>query len=46
MADFNRVEGVLGQETVKMIVQREKSLEEAQKMQNRGKKRKIERVER
>lgn len=46
LADFNRVEGVLGQETVKMIVQREKSLEEAQKMQNRGKKRKIERVER
>lgn len=46
LADFNRVEGVLGQKTVKMIVQREKSLEEARKMQNRGKKRKIDRVER
>lgn len=36
----------LGRETVEMIVQREKSLEEAQKMQNRGKKRKIDRWER
>lgn len=46
LADFNRVEWALGQEAVEMIVQREKSLEEAQKMQNRGKKRKIDRVER
>ena len=46
LADFNRVERALGQETVKMIVQREESLEEAQKMQNRWKKRKIDRVER
>ena len=46
LADFNRVERALGQDTVKTIVQREKSLEEAQRMQNRGKKRKIDRVER
>lgn len=45
LADFNRVEWALGQETVEVIIQREKSLEEAQKMQNRGKKRKIDRVE-
>ena len=46
LGDFNRVEWTLGREAVEMIVQREKSLEEAQKMQNRGKKRKIDRGER
>ncbi len=46
LADFNRVERALGQETVEMIIQREKSLEEARKMQNRAKKRKIDRGER
>ena len=42
MGDFKRVERALGSDTVKTIVQREKSLEEAQRMQNKGRKRKIE----
>lgn len=46
MGDFKRVERALGSDTVKTIVQREKSLEEAQRMQNKGRKRKIDRGER
>ena len=45
MGDFKRVERALGSDTVKTIVQREKSLEEAQRMQNKGRKRKIDRRE-
>ena len=41
LGDFKRVERALGRDTVEMIVQREKSLEEAQRIQNRGRKRKI-----
>ena len=36
----------MGRDTVEMIVQREKSLEEVQRMQNKGRKRKIDRGER
>ena len=43
LGDFKRVEGALGRDTVEMIVQREKSLEESQRIQNRGLKRKIDR---
>ena len=43
MGDFNRVERALGRDTVETIVQKEKSLEEVQRMQNRGKKRKMDR---
>ena len=43
LGDFNRVERSLGRDTVEMIVQREKSLEEAQRIQNRERKRKIDR---
>lgn len=43
LGDFNRVERALGRDTVEMIVQREKSLEEAQRKQNRERKRKIDR---
>lgn len=43
LGDFKRVERALGRATVEMIVQREKSLEEAQRIQNRGLKRKIDR---
>lgn len=43
LGDFNRVERALGRNTVEMIVQREKSLEEAQRIQNRERKRKIDR---
>ena len=43
LGDFNRVERALGRDTVEMIVQREKSLEEAQRIQNRERKRKIDR---
>ena len=43
LGDFKRVERALGRDTVEMIVQREKSLEEAQRIQNRGLKRKIDR---
>ena len=46
LGDFNRVERALGRDTVEMIVQREKSLEEVQRMQNKGRKRKIDRGER
>ena len=41
LGDLNRVEWALGRDTVEMIVQREKSLEEAQRKQNRERKRKI-----
>lgn len=43
LGDFNRVERALGRDTVEMIVQREKSLEEVQRIQNRERKRKIDR---
>ena len=43
LGDFNRVERALGRDMVEMIVQREKSLEEAQRIQNRERKRKIDR---
>ena len=43
LGDFKRVERALGRSTVEMIVQREKSLEETQRIQNRGLKRKIDR---
>ena len=43
LGDLNRVEWVLGRDTVETIVQREKSLEEAQRKQNRERKRKIDR---
>lgn len=46
LGDFNRVERALGRDTVEMIVQREKSLEEVQRMKNKGRKRKIDRGER
>lgn len=44
--DFKRVERALGSDVVETIVQREKSLEEAQRMQNKERKRKIDRGER
>ncbi len=43
LGDFNRVERALGRDTVETIVQREKNLEEAQRMQNKGRKRKRDR---
>ena len=43
LGDLNRVEWALGRDTVETIVQREKSLEEAQRIQNRERKRKIDR---
>lgn len=46
LGDLNRVERALGRDTVETIVQREKSLEEVQRMQNKGRKRKIDRGER
>ena len=46
LGDFNRVKRALGRDMVETIVQREKSLEEAQRMQNKGRKRKIDRGER
>lgn len=46
IGDFKRVERALGSDVVETIVQREKSLEEAQRMQNKGRKRKIDRGER
>ena len=46
IGDFKRVERALGSDTVETIVQREKNLEEAQRMQNKGRKRKIDRGER
>lgn len=42
IGDFKRVERALGSDVVETIVQREKSLEEAQRMQNKERKRKIE----
>lgn len=46
MEDFKRVEQVLGRDTVETIVQREKSLEKAQRMQNKRQKRKVDRGDR
>lgn len=46
VGDFNRVERALGRDTVKSIVQKEKSLEEVQRMQKQRQKRKIDRRER
>lgn len=46
MGDLNRVERVLGRDTVETIIQREKSLEEVQRMQNKGRRRKRDRGER
>lgn len=46
LGDFNRVERALGRDTVKSIVQKEKSLEEVQRMQKQRQKRKIDRGER
>ena len=46
LGDFNRVERVLERDTVKSIVQKEKSLEEVQRMQKQRQKRKIDRGER
>ena len=43
LGDFNRVERALGRDAVETIVQREKSLEEVQRIQNRERKRKIDR---
>ncbi len=41
--NLNRVERALGRDTVKTIVQREKSVEGAQRIQNQERKRKIDR---
>ena len=46
IGDFKRVERALGSDVVETIVQREKRLEETQRMQNKGRKRKIDRGER
>lgn len=46
LGDFDRVERALGRDTVETIVQKEKSLEEIQRMQKKGQKRKIDRGER
>lgn len=46
IGDFKRVERALGSDVVETIAQREKSLEEAQRMQNKERKRKIDRGER
>ena len=46
LGDFGRVERALGRDTVKSIVQKEKSLEEVQRMQKQMQKRKIDRGER
>ena len=43
LGDLNRVERALGRDTVKTIVQREKSVEGAQRIQNQERKRKIDR---
>ena len=43
LGDLNRVERALGRDTVEMIVQREKNLEETQRIQNRERKRRIDR---
>lgn len=46
LGDFNRVERALGRDTVETIVQKEKRLEEVQRMQKQRQKRKIDRGER
>ena len=46
LGDFDRVERALGRDTVETIVQKEKRLEEVQKMQKQRQKRKIDRGER
>jgi len=46
MGDFSRVERALGRDTVETIVQKEKRLEEVQRMQKQRQKRKIDRGER
>ena len=46
LGDFNRVERALGRDTVETIVQKEKSLEEVQRIQKQRQKRKIDRGER
>ena len=46
LGDFDRVERALGRDTVETIVQKEKRLEEVQRMQKQRKKRKIDRGER
>lgn len=43
LGDFNRVKRALGRDMVETIVQREKNLEETQRIQNRERKRKIDR---
>ena len=46
LGDFDRVERALGRDTVETIVQKEKRLEEVQRMQKQRQKRKIDRGER
>lgn len=46
LGDFGRVERALGQDTVETLVQKEKRLEEVQRMQKQGQKRKRDRGER
>ena len=46
LGDFGRVERALGRDTVETIVQKEKRLEEVQRMQKQRHKRKIDRGER
>ena len=46
LGDFDRVERALGRDTVETIVQKEKRLEEVQRMQRQRQKRKIDRGER
>ena len=46
LGDFSRVERALGRDTVETIVQKEKRLEEVQRMQKQGQKRKRDRGER
>ena len=46
LGDFDRVERALGRDTVETIVQKEKRLEEVQRMQKQRHKRKIDRGER
>ena len=46
LGDFNRVERVLGRDTVETIVQKEKMIERAEKEQKRAKRRKMDRGER
>ena len=43
LGDFGRVERALGQDTVETLVQKEKRLEEVQRMQKQGQKRKRDR---